>query len=363
MPLDCVCDPVGENLQASQRQRDYLDAFSGISDHTSIHHVHHYDDPHTNSLNRVEMITKQVFKTREEWLEYRNSTFMIGGSNLAAILGLDPHRSPLDVWQEWQDRKEAPMRPDMYRGRFMEEGISRWFEQQTGLKVIKRSAEISVFHNDKYPEYVQAAPDREVFARGSALKSRGVLEIKDTRRSIDPENLPDEWYIQVLAQTEICGFAGGYLAVCDGKKELIHRLITADPERIEPLIRHACEWVEAHIIRGEQPKPINKKDVQSIFPESQPAAAQVTPITKELVEVAKATRAAIQDLESKYTDIVDLLAVTFGENDTLEFESVPIATYRTVHTSRVDTDRLFEDHPELKDKYLITNSYRKLNFK
>lgn len=41
----------------------------------------------------VEMI---VLKDREEWLQHRNR---IGGSDAAAIVGLNPYRSNVELWQ------------------------------------------------------------------------------------------------------------------------------------------------------------------------------------------------------------------------------------------------------------------------
>ena len=66
-------------------------------------------------------IRKTVFKTRAEWLAYRNQNFVIGGSNIGVILGLSNHKTPLQLWLEWKNRDAQPIKESMYRGRFMED--------------------------------------------------------------------------------------------------------------------------------------------------------------------------------------------------------------------------------------------------
>ena len=44
--------------------------------------------------------------TREEWLSARRTG--IGGSDIAAILGLSPWRTPLDVYRDKVDGEDQP---------------------------------------------------------------------------------------------------------------------------------------------------------------------------------------------------------------------------------------------------------------
>ena len=43
-------------------------------------------------------VTMSCFNSRKEWLEARKSC--VGGSDAAAIIGLSPYKSNVDLWEE-----------------------------------------------------------------------------------------------------------------------------------------------------------------------------------------------------------------------------------------------------------------------
>lgn len=309
------------------------------------------------------MVTKQVFKTRAEWLAYRSEKFVIGGSNIGVILGLSDYCTPLQLWIEWRDRAEKPIRDAQYRGRFMEDGIARWFTQQTGLKVVKRSAEIAVFRNDKYPDYVQVAPDREIFKEGTNLSGRPLLEIKDTARYVDfdeADSIPSEWFLQCQFEAAVCERPGTYLAVNDGSKTLKSRLILPDPAYVDECIRTACEWVEKHIIGGVQPEPINGRDVQLLHPESEKGIIKVGDKAMQLYEQALIYKRNAAEMERKYDALKDQISAMFDSRDTLEANGKVIATYKSQGVKSFDIERFRAEHPDLAEEYTKKTQYRKL---
>lgn len=311
-------------------------------------------------------IHKTVYKSRAEWLEYRNNQFVIGGSNIGIILGLSKHKTPLQLWLEWRDRESQPVKDSMYRGRFMEDGIARWFQQQTGLKVVGRSKEIAVFHNDEYPDYIQVAPDREIFKEGTNLGGRPFLEIKDTSMFVDfdaPDTVPSEWFLQCQFEAEIGGRPGTYLAVNDGSKTLKSRLILPDREYIRECIAMACEWYEKHIVGGEQPAPINGDDVQLLHPESESGIIKVGHDVSQLHEQAIIYKRAMNDATAKYEQCKSQLSAVFDQRDTLAYEGRVLATYKTVHQRRFDLAKFSEDHPDLAKEYMTVSAYRKFDIK
>ena len=50
------------------------------------------------------MVEKKVFASREEWLQARNNR--IGGSDAAAIIGLNPYMSNVDLWEIKTGRRQ-----------------------------------------------------------------------------------------------------------------------------------------------------------------------------------------------------------------------------------------------------------------
>ena len=73
--------------------------------------------------------------TRLEWLELRREG--IGGSDASVVMGENPYRSILQLWEEKTGRKEITDEGNehTYWGTLMEDVIRHEFMKRTGLKV------------------------------------------------------------------------------------------------------------------------------------------------------------------------------------------------------------------------------------
>lgn len=59
----------------------------------------------------------------------------IGGSEIAALAGLNPHMTALDVYRCKVEGFEPPQTHHMERGTFLEDGVARWYAHRTGAKL------------------------------------------------------------------------------------------------------------------------------------------------------------------------------------------------------------------------------------
>ena len=313
------------------------------------------------------MITKKTFKNYPDWEIYRNSQFWLGSSNIGTLLGLNEHQTPLMLWQSVKGEHIQPddaTRKRLARGHFMEDSIAQWFESESGLHVVKKSSEIAVITNDRYPDYMQVAPDREIFASSIDAKSRAILEIKDTARHIDfddPQGLPAEWFAQVQYQMAIMERECAYLAINDGRKCLQYRRIDFDADYAGAIIAEAKEWVEKYIIGDAQPEPSNGDDVISLYPTSEYGVIKIGKSAYDAFEACKEYKRQAKELSSKLEALEEQIKAYFDERDTLEFEGTTIATYKTVSTTRFNPKAFAEAYPELYKKFVVTTTTRRLN--
>lgn len=204
------------------------------------------------------MITRTTYKTRQEWLHARNDTPVIGSSDVGTIMGLNPYMTPYQYWRvKKMETLETAAEEDndsMIRGRFKEDAIARMFEQATGEKIVKRSEQIEVYRNDKYPSYMQAAPDREVFAAGRS--TRYILECKDTKMhlpELTPETVPMLWYTQIMYQMGIMERDAAYIAAEEGGKRLVYALFDFDRSKFAYIVEYCRDWFERYILGDEIP--------------------------------------------------------------------------------------------------------------
>ena len=75
---------------------------------------------------------------REEWLRYRKRG--IGGSDAAAVCGLNPYSSPLQVYLDKTSGENGYDNEAMRQGRDLEEYVARRFTEETGRKVRRANA-------------------------------------------------------------------------------------------------------------------------------------------------------------------------------------------------------------------------------
>lgn len=144
----------------------------------------------------------------QEWLEARKSG--IGGSDCAAVLGLSPYKTNIELWEEKtgrRDPKDLSNNLFVQYGKKAEEHLRALFALDFPLYEVKYE-KYKIFRNSEYP-FIFATLDgwlREESGR------YGVLEIK-TAEIMQPgqwvkwkDQIPDQYYTQCLHQLLATGF-------------------------------------------------------------------------------------------------------------------------------------------------------------
>jgi len=146
---------------------------------------------------------------RAEWLEQRK--VMIGGSDASAIIGLNPWKSNIEVWQEKTGRTVAEdigHKPYVQYGLRAEEYLTELFKlDHPQYEVTTRGYHL--LHHPKY-KFIAGTLDGELLETETGR--RGVLEIKTTnilqsmQREKWIEKIPDNYYTQVLHYMLVTGW-------------------------------------------------------------------------------------------------------------------------------------------------------------
>lgn len=141
-----------------------------------------------------------VLSSRKEWLKNRNGG--IGGSEISAVLGLNPYLSNVSLWELKTGRREQEdisEKPYVKYGHAAEQHLRELF----GLDFPEYDVDYidnNSFKNDKYP-WAKASLDGWLADKDGR---KGVLEIKTTEilNSMHKEKwhdkIPDNYYCQVL---------------------------------------------------------------------------------------------------------------------------------------------------------------------
>lgn len=147
------------------------------------------------------MVRRLNLKSREEWLTTRQS--YIGGSDAACILGMNPWKTNVQLWEEKTGRttpRDISDNPFVRYGTQAEEHLRALFELDFPQYVVEY-VENNLWVNDKFP-WAHASLDGWLTEKGTGR--RGILEIKTTNivQSMQKEKwrdkIPDNYYLQIL---------------------------------------------------------------------------------------------------------------------------------------------------------------------
>lgn len=193
-------------------------------------------------------LTKVKTESHEEWKELRSH--YIGGSDAAAVVGLNNYTTPYSLWAEKTGRLpgfEGNLATEV--GTFLEEFVAKKFEEETGKKV--RKSNLS-FLNSLYP-WAIANIDREVVGEdaGLEIKTTDSMNLKKFKGGEYPTN----YYCQCVHYMAITGKKRWYLAVLIGNREFKWFTIERDEAEIEALMTAEEEFWK--YVQNDTPPPVD----------------------------------------------------------------------------------------------------------
>lgn len=173
---------------------------------------------------------------REQWLTVRRTG--IGGSEVAAVLGMSKYASPLEIYLDKVGELplDRPQHPDLEEAAFWglahEPTIARVFAERSGLRVVEGPGTLA--HVERH--WMLANVDRFVLDEDEAAPS-SLLEIK-TRSAYQLDewllSVPDGPALQTHWYLAVTGYRHAHVAALLGGNRLrIHRV-----ERDEGLVEH-----------------------------------------------------------------------------------------------------------------------------
>lgn len=149
------------------------------------------------------------FKSRKDWLTAR--TFGIGGSDASAVIGMNPWKSNLDLWEQkvfGRSANDISDKPAVIYGNNCEEPLRQIYQaKRPGMEVNYKS---NTLLRSRAAPYMLYSPDGLLVEKETERK--GILEIKTSTllRSMDREKwrdrIPDNYFIQVLHGMNVTGF-------------------------------------------------------------------------------------------------------------------------------------------------------------
>jgi putative phage-type endonuclease len=252
------------------------------------------------------------FESRSQWLEVRKGG--IGGSDAAAVLGMSPWCSPLDVWLDKTGRaKPVDETPAMYWGTQLEDLVAKEYANQSGRKVQRVNSVL------KDPEGLPllASIDRVVCPQdGKAPVVKGefrtdkILECKtagqyasDNWGEPGTDDVPRYYLCQCLHYLGITGVDMCDVAVLIGGRDFRMYTIRHDRETVAIMRERLAQWWRDHVVADVAPEPRTGAEALALYPSSTGdrviASAEVEQAAKELAELKGKAKQLKEEVEKR----------------------------------------------------------------
>lgn len=300
------------------------------------------------------MIKEIAFNNHEEWLEIRKQ--YIGGSDAAAVVGLNSFSSPYTVWADKLGK--LPPKEDneaMRLGRDLEDYVAKRFTEETGKKVRRKNF---ILWNSDYP-FAHANVDRLIVGENAGLecKTTSVLNLKNFKNGEFPEN----YYVQCMHYMAVTGYKKWYLAVLILGKEFKVFEIERDEDEIKALMKAESEFW-ACVENGEPPmidgSQATTDTIKTVLAESN----DDTPVNlfayDSTLEQYIALSKQIKELETLRDEMANKVKVFMDSSAKGESDKYKVSFLSTLRQS-FDSKRFAKDNPNIDlSDYYKTSTYR-----
>jgi putative phage-type endonuclease len=291
----------------------------------------------------------------------------LGGSDVGAILGLSPYKTPLDVWLEKtgkhsEQKDSLPLR----FGSFAESFVANEYARATANALTEYP--LAICH-PQYP-YLQGHIDRFItadsnsalFSDDGSCTASHILECKtanpftqsqwgDTGSDEVPMSYLAQchWYLS-LTQLERCD-----LAVLFGNSDFRIYQIYRDKDLEATLIDTAIQFWQKHVIADVPPTGQTVGDYQKLFGEEVPGKTkEASDEIRALIKTIKDINAVMNTKEQELEAIKKLIMEQMQEAQELIYEGKVLATWKRPKASfRFDSKRFEAEHPDLFPLYQV----------
>lgn len=297
--------------------------------------------------------------SRDQWLSVRKGG--IGSSDAAAAIGLNPYKSPLQLWMEktGRDGNLPQIDPNdesspVYWGTLLEPIVAAHYTRRTGHRVRRINA---VLQHASHP-WMLANIDREVVGAPDVQ----ILECKTAGyhgAKLWEDGVPEYVQLQVLHQLAVTGKQAADVAVLICGQELrIHRI-----GRDEALIGHliALEARFWRLVETDTAPPADGSNsaataLKALWPRDAGTTLdlsddlEMSAVFSDLVAV----RALLASNETREEELRQRIQQRMGEASVATFDSGEVRWKRSKDGFALDTERLQTEHPELARQYAST---------
>ncbi len=285
----------------------------------------------------------------------------IGGSDIGAILGLSPFKSPLAVWMEktGKEVKTVDSLPLRF-GSFVEEFVANEYAKATGFAL--RHDESIYIHPDY--SYMSAHIDRFVHTDGLDQAATKILECKTANPfsraqwgEPGSDQIPLHYLTQVTWYLAITGIERADIAVLIGNTDFRIYTILRDPELENLVLEKAHHFWHEHVLKDIPPPAQTPEDCQLLFQRSDPSKTlEANAETLALLERLQTLHYQGNACDEEITALKTQIMAQMQDAEVLAHQGQVLATWKAPKASyRLDAKRLETEERAIYEKYKVAS--------
>lgn len=287
--------------------------------------------------------------TQEERMQY------IGGSDIAAIMGQSRWKTPYKLWAEKTGKIKTPdlsTNESVEMGNRLEQFVADIFSEKTGKLVRKYS---KIYKHKDYP-YLVAHVDRLITSSDELLecKTCSAYKLEEWENKI-----PKEYVLQVIWYLGITGRKRGWIACLIGGQKFVYMPIDFDEELFNLMVEKAVKFW--NMVQNKIPPLILPEDDEvlgEIYSEHTNDMLEMSEMN-DRVAYLQEIKMHIDELNKEKREIETELKTVIAEKAGLLTDKYKV-TWKTQKQTRIDTDRLREEQPQIIENYLLEKQFRVL---
>lgn len=300
-----------------------------------------------------------------------NRKNIIGGSDIAAIMGMSPWKSPLKLWAE----KTGKIQPDdlsdnesVECGIELEAWVANWFSKKTGFKI---KIDLRDFIHPVYP-YMVGHIDRWI------LKEDAILEVKTTSAFMAQawlgEEIPHDYVLQLNWYQGILFRLGkrtekqvGYIAVLIGGQKRRQKKIDFSLKLFEKQEAAAKDFWENYVLANKAPlaESGDEDTLAALFADVKDQILSLDgrdeEVLNNLIEELSGGEEQEKLVKEEISRIKNQIRQMLGESESAVTSRHGVTWKNQRVPPFIDVDRMRRD--EVYEKYEIFNQARVLRHK
>lgn len=318
--------------------------------------------------------------------EERDRSKFIGGSDVAAVMGLSPWLTPLELWEYKTRRKvkeDDPSKARIYRRGHKLEPFIREMAieklQDMGFEV--ELVGVNKLYNHPGKPYLSCEIDFELVITGTTVIGDTEVNFINSHINVDAKSVtgfarkkwgdvgtdevPIEYAAQFMHGLGITSRPWCLVAALRSFDDVDLFWVQYDVETVAAMQERCIDFWENHVLTDVPPDPLNFADVKLLYAKADPfkdATVADDALAQKVFDYKK-IKGAVKDLEEQAETLQFEITKEIGDKPGLVYGGKPLCTWNNEKSTKFDQKRFAAAHPQLAEEFTNRGTHRVLRLK